>query len=61
MPAGAIIENKKGDNEMSKLVPCPRCHGSGVVRVPDPNMPRITGAKTEIPCPNCHGTGQVRV
>lgn len=34
---------------------CPKCGGSG--RVPDPNMPRITGAKA--PCPVCGGTGYV--
>lgn len=46
---------------MSQLVTCKVCGGTGVVSKPDPNMPRITGAKIKVPCRNCSGTGKVRV
>ncbi|KTB48253.1 hypothetical protein DEALK_10980 [Dehalogenimonas alkenigignens] len=46
---------------MSIIVPCKVCNGSGMVRVPDPNMPRITGATVKVPCSNCGGSGKVRI
>lgn len=46
---------------MSPLVTCKVCGGTGVIKKPDPNMPRITGAKIEVPCSNCQGTGVKRV
>jgi len=46
---------------MSPIVTCKVCGGTGVVKKPDPGMPRITGATIKVPCDNCNGTGKVRI
>jgi len=46
---------------MSPIVTCKVCGGTGVIKKPDPNMPRITGATIKVACDNCQGTGKVRI
>ncbi len=46
---------------MPKFYPCPMCHGTGVMKVPDPNKPLKTAPKIEIVCLRCHGAGQVKM
>lgn len=47
--------NKEKEVKMKNPRKCPKCGGTG--RIPDPDMPGITGAKKK--CPVCEGTGYV--
>lgn len=46
---------------MSPAVVCKFCGGTGIIKKPDPDKPRTTGATVKVPCPVCSGTGILRI